>query len=223
MTHNQAKQYKFIASLAGVGVVSIVLLFGRVFGSDSDRYVFLLWNLVLASIAPMVAWWLVVRIRKFGWLHWKQLAITGIWLVFLPNSFYLITDLVHLRFNYEATLLYDTILLQSFVLAGLAFGYTSVFMVHRELEKRFRPRTTWSIISAVFLATSFAIYLGRFTRWNTWDIILKPAGLLFDVSDRFVNPGEHGDTYLTTLTFFMVLLTVYVVIWQAIQLTQKKP
>jgi hypothetical protein len=89
MSHNQAKQYKFIASLVGVGVVSIVLLFGRVFGSDSDRYVFLLWNLVLASIAPMIAGWLVVRIRKFGWLHWKQIAITGIWLVFLPNSFYL--------------------------------------------------------------------------------------------------------------------------------------
>lgn len=207
-----------IISLVAVGVVPLLLLIARVYTTDSGRFVFLLWNLVLASIAPLIAWWLVVRIRKFGWLHWKQILITILWLAFLPNSFYLITDLVHLQYNYEASLIYDTVLLQSFILAGLIYGYLSVFLVHKEVEKRFSVFYSWSIISGVFLASSFAIYLGRFTRWNTWDILLKPAGLLFDVSDRFVNPGEHGDTYVTTFTFVTVLLATYVVIWHASKL-----
>lgn len=211
-----------IISLVAVGLVPLVLLVARVYTTDSGRFVFLFWNLVLASLAPLIAWWLVVRIQRYGWFRWQQFLITALWFVFLPNSFYLITDLVHLQYNYEASLLFDTVLLQSFILAGLCYGYLSVYLVHKEIEKRFLTRYAWLIVGGIFLASSFAIYLGRFTRWNSWDILLKPAGLLFDVSDRFVNPGEHGDTYLTTLTFLMVLLSVYVVIWQASKSLSRK-
>ena len=173
------------------------------------------WNLLLAMLPPILAWWLVTRVRIYGWLKPKQIVLTAVWLLFLPNCFYIVTDFIHLRETYEAALLYDVALLMSFTMSGLALGYSSVYLVHRELKNRLNLRHTWYMISGVFLLSSFAIYLGRFSRWNTWDVILAPAGLLFDVSERVVNPAAHSETYVSTLTVFVLLLTIYWVIWEA--------
>lgn len=213
---------KFVFSLVGLGAVSAGLLIGRFWATDSMRYVFLLWNIVLAAVSPLLAWWLVVRVRAYGWVKWQQIVLTVLWVLFLPNSFYLITDLVHLRPNYEASVVYDTILLQSFVLAGLAYGYTSIVLVQTELYKRLSKRTVWAVVSLLFLLSSYAIYLGRFSRFNSWDVIISPAGLIFDVSDSIINPAEHKDTFLVTAVFFVVLLATYVVIWEAMRQSQRR-
>lgn len=211
---------RFIASVAGLCAVSVGLLVARVISSDSSRYIFLLWNLVLAAIPALLAYWLVQRIREFGWLKWQQLAITAGLLAFLPNSFYLVTDFVHLRDTFEVSLIYDVVLLASFMFTGLVLGYSAVYLVHRELRKRFAGVDALIIVGILFFTTSFAIYLGRFTRWNTWDLLLQPAGLLFDVSERFVNPSVHADTYVTTVTIFLLLFCLYMVIYQAIRLAR---
>lgn len=223
MVKHQATKnpYRFISSLAVFSSIGPILLFARVIGSDSMRYVFLIWNLALAALVPLLAWWLISRICVHGWLHWQQIFLTIIWISFLPNSFYLITDYIHLRETYEASLLYDVTMMTSFVLSGLILGMTSVYLVHKQLEKRFKAQDAWLIVGAIFLASSFAIYLGRYTRWNTWDIILRPAGLLFDVSDRFVNPAAHGDTYLTTLVFFFILFSLYWVVYETAQFLRR--
>jgi len=204
-----------VLSLIVFCLVSIGLLVARITVSDSMRYSFLLWNLVLAIIPALLAWWLVLRVRKYGWLRWQQILLGFVWFVFLPNSFYLVTDFIHLRTNYEASLLFDAIMLTSFACNGLVLGYLSVYLVHRAMLQQVNLRLSYAIIGAIFVACSFATYLGRFTRWNTWDILLKPAGLLFDVSDRFVNPAAHLDTYIITFVFFGLLASAYGVIWQA--------
>lgn len=209
---------RFIASVSFVCLVSIFLLVARIVSSDSTRYVFLLWNLVLAALPLLIGIWLVDRVRKFGWLAWQQIVLTILFLVFLPNSFYLVTDFVHLRLTSEATIIYDVVLLSSFMFSGLVLGYTSVFLVHRELKKRVDERSALIVAGGLFLAVSFAIYLGRFSRWNTWDVLLEPTGLLFDVSDRFVNPGVHTDTYITTSIIFILLFGLYWVIYEAFRL-----
>lgn len=213
---------RFILSLAVACSIALILLVSRIMVSDSTRYIFLIWNLILSSLSPLLAWWLVRRVRQYGWLRIQQIILTLVWLSFLPNSFYIITDFIHLRATYEASFLFDIIVLTSFTLNGLIFGYISVFIVHKELVKRMRLRHTWYIVAGIFAVSSFAIYLGRFTRWNTWDILLKPAGLLFDVSDRVVNPAAHSETYITTLTFFLVLFSVYWVIWESAELMRSK-
>lgn len=200
-----------ISNLLSVGLLGVRILF-----SDSLRYVFMLWNILLAAIPAMLALWLVERIRKYGWLKPKQLILTAVWISFLPNSFYLLTDFIHLRPTYEAELLYDITLFASFLVNGLILGYLGLVLVHRELVKRLHPRAVWAIVSAIILASSFAIYLGRFTRWNTWDLLLQPAGLLFDVSDRFVNPSAHPQTFSTTLLIFIFLFVTYLVVWEII-------
>lgn len=212
---------RLIASLAVMSVIVVSLLILRIQLSDSSRYIFLTWNLILAIVPALLAWWLVVRVKQHGWLSWKQIGLTLLWITFLPNSFYLITDLVHLRVNYEADIFFDISLLTGFILAGLVYGYIGVYLIHNELNKRMRESQAYGLTTVLFLAVSFAICLGRYTRWNTWDIILRPAGLLFDVSDRFINPQMHGQTYQTTIVLFLIIFSLYAVIYEIIRLLKR--
>lgn len=219
---NPRSPNRLIAGVVVSCLVSLVLLIVRISASDSARYIFLIWNLVLAVIPVFLAWWLVGRVRQYGWLGWKQLLLSAVWVSFLPNSFYLVTDFVHLRTTNEASLFFDVVMLASFVVNGLMLGYIAVYLVHKELVRRFSEATSYKIIALIFLLCSFATYLGRFTRWNTWDILLQPAGLIFDVSDRVINPGQHAETYLATGILFIFLSSIYVVIWEATRITGQK-
>jgi uncharacterized membrane protein len=81
---------------------------------------------------------------------------------------------------------------------------------------------SWGLIGILFILVGFAVYLGRFTRWNSWDILLRPAGLIFDVSDRVVNPAAHLETYQTTVVLFSILFVLYWVIWEALGAVRQK-
>jgi len=70
----------------------------------------------------------------------------------------------------------------------------------------------------VFVASGFAIYIGRFLRWNTWDVVVNPAALLFDLSERVINPIAHAETYLITFVFAIILGSTYAVIYELIKL-----
>ncbi len=222
LNKNATKPYRFIGSLAFLSLVSACLLTLRMINSNSVRYGFMYWNLFLALIPLLLAWWLIQRVRLHGWLQWQQILLTCAWFVFLPNSFYLMTDLIHVRPNFEADLLFDITILMSFILAGLAFGFTSLYLVHREVRRRLPEIQSYGLVALILLASSFAICLGRYTRWNTWDIVLQPAGLLFDVSDRLLNPVTHFQTYQTTVTLFLLLLGTYAVIWEAVRLLSRR-
>jgi uncharacterized membrane protein len=206
--------YRLITALSGLSLVAVWLLIIRIIESDSLRYVFLIWNLILAALSPLLAWWLVERARQYGWKKWQQISLAIAWVVFLPNSFYVITDFIHLRQTYEASFLYDIVMLMSFSVCSLIMGLMSIYIVHSELAKVLPKKKLWLGLGLLFLVSSFAITLGRFTRWNTWDIIFKPAGLLFDVSDRLINPAAHSDTYQVTAVFFVFLFSIYWVIWE---------
>ena len=140
------------------------------------------------------------------------LAVTVLWVGFLPNSFYLISDYVHLGEVTRADIVFDVVMIGSFALNGLLLGYLSLFLVHGELRKRLSARTSGALVGVVLLISSFAIYVGRDLRWNTWDVILSPASLLFDISDRLINAGAHPQVLSTTVSFFILLSSIYVVI-----------
>lgn len=213
--------YRFVGSLALLCAVAVILLIIRMVDSSSLRFTFMYWNLFLAFVPAVLGWWLSTRIASFGWLKWQQVLLTIAWLVFLPNSFYLVTDLIHLKQNFEADLLFDVTMLMSFIMAGLAFGFLSVYFLHIRLAERLRERHAYPVVALLFLLVSFAICLGRYTRWNTWDILLRPAGLLFDVSDRFINPAFHAQTFETTATLFLLLFSCYAVVWEAVRLVRR--
>lgn len=223
MDLEKARTYnRLVFAIIVANLLSVALVINRIISSDSYRYAFMLWNILLAIVPVLLALWLVHRIRKYGWLRIGQIILTAVWLVFLPNSFYMATDFIHLQPTYEASILYDIILLASFMINGLILGYVSLLMVHRELARRLKPRQSAGIVALILLGSSFAIYLGRYTRWNTWDLLLQPAGLLFDISDRFVNPGAHQQTFGMTILLFALLSAFYFVVWEAVHYAQVK-
>lgn len=68
-------------------------------------------------------------------------------------------------------------------------------------------------LSVLVLVGSFAIYIGRDLRWNTWDILLNPASILFEVSDRLLAPAAHPEVFWTTFGYFVLIMCTYVTVW----------
>lgn len=203
-----------VKTLLFSSLVSGLLFIARATALQRMDYWYLNWNLFLAWVPLLFAYFLVRYIAKKPWLTWQGVGLTFLWLVFLPNSFYLATDFIHLLESPQNALLFDVVLILSFTLNGFLLGYITVLALHQALLRKLAPRAAHGLIAVVFLLCSFAIYLGRYLRWNTWDIISNPLGLLFDVSERFINPSLHEQTFRTTALFFVLITTFYVVLWQ---------
>jgi len=191
-----------------------LFLFGVIF-YDSGFLWFLNWNLFLAWLPLISAWMLCHHLKKNRWLSVQGIVWSVVWLVFLPNSFYIASDFVHLKVTATRALLFTIVMLMSFTINGMILGFSSLYLVHRELVKRLKPTTAHGVVTGVLLLSSFAIYLGRYLRWNTWDLLINPAGLIFDISDRLINPSSYAETFRITFVFFVLLSSLYATIWQA--------
>lgn len=189
--------------------VSLLLYGVSVQRAGQLLYTYLPFNLVLAWIPLGLALWLSHLLKRRLWSSWLCLALTGLWLVFLPNSFYIVTDLIHLTSVYPEHLVLASVLFFSFALTGLLLGYSSVWLVHRRLLERVSPRAALAAIIVTLLACSVAIYVGRDLRWNSWDVLLSPDGLLYDLSIRFSHPAEYGTIAGVVGGFFVLLSGMY--------------
>lgn len=197
-----------VSSLASMGLFVV----GALSNHDS-AFSYLPWNLFLAWVPLVIALWLERILSRKLWSSWYALLVTMLWLAFLPNAFYMISDFVHIKEAGRVNLLYDVVMFTSFIFNGLFLGFLSLYIVHWELLRRVAKQTVILLIGLVLLLCSFAIYIGRELRWNSWDILVNPASLLFDVSERILNPRQHPEALTTTLSFFVLLSTIYGVLW----------
>lgn len=204
-----------LLTLCASSLVSLVLLAIRMIVAGNGRFLFMAWNLFLAWLPVLFALGFRINLAKKPLTAWQNLLLLGLWLGFLPNSFYMMSDLIHLQSSGESSVLYDIAMMMSFIINGLILGYLSIYIVHLQLLRRkWTDRSIILFFGAVFLACGFAIYLGRYLRWNTWDLVLNPFGILFDLSERVVSPIVHIQTYVVTLTFASLLSSTYAVIFQ---------
>jgi uncharacterized membrane protein len=214
-------RYGFLVSLVYLTVVCAGFFVAGAISNHSLEFWYLLWNLFLAWLPLVFALWLVRMLHHKAWSSWQGMVLSLLWLGFLPNSFYMVSDFIHLQDYQRVDIVFDTAMFASFVLTSLFLGYVSLYLVHVELAKRLRgSMAAWVWVSLVLALCSFAIYLGRDLRWNTWDILVSPAGILFDVSDIVLHPTGHVLALTTTLTFFVFLISVYIVIWQFVRKSQ---
>jgi len=176
------------------------LLALRVERSGTPFYLFLCWNLFLAWIP----WWAGQAFRassRRGSSAARQLAWFALWLLFLPNAPYILTDLLHLAPRPPIPLWFDLALLLSYAGTGLLLGYASLLEVQAALEERFGQVTGWGIAAGSLFLSGFGIYLGRFRRWNSWQALTDPAGIFRDISDRLLDPTSHPHPVTVTLVF----------------------
>ena len=186
---------------------TISLISFRIFYSGSLMYIFFCWNLFLAGIPLGLSYFLAeVKIKKIQWL------LFAVWLLFFPNALYIITDLIHLKERYPVPLWYDSILIFSAAVNGMVMAFMSLQMIEVFLRSTFNKNKTTIIIFGCLLVSSFGIYLGRFLRWNSWDILLNPLSLLDQISQRFINPFAHPRTWSITLVLTMFFTIFYFLI-----------
>jgi uncharacterized membrane protein len=198
-------------------MVSIMLLIVGVVRSSSGEFSYMAWNLFLAWLPALFIIWLLNTLKRKRWSSWEAIAASLLWLGFLPNSFYLISDLIHVQEAPNGQVLYDAVMFVSFAINGLLLGYISLYLFHEEFRHRVSSQATRVTLGLVLLMCSFAIYLGRDLRWNTWDVFVNPAGILFDISDRIISPFSYPRMFLVTGIFFVVLTTLYYVLWNIIR------
>lgn len=204
-----------LASLVGAGFFFIGAL-----RNGSMEFWYLLWNLVLAWIPFGLSVWLRILLRTQKWSNWLPLGITILWLCFLPNTFYMLTDYIHIQDVKRVDIVYDVATFTTLIATGISLGFASLAIVHSELRKRLPKTSAWRVVSLILLLSSFAIYVGRDLRWNTWDIITSPAGILFDLSERILNPTAHFQTFSTTATYFVLLSLCYYCLWRIVGLVR---
>lgn len=204
-----------LGALGLVSALCLVMFMGRILVTGTDRYLFIPQNLALAWISLLFGWLLVSGLVKRQWLSWQNVGLTLAWLVFLPNSWYVLTDFLHVSSTGEISQIYDIVMMSTLVVCGFALGFISLYLVHLELLKRLSVRRAHLLVAAILLVTSFGVYLGRDVRWNTWDIVSRPEGIIINVSDRIINPLEHPRAINLTLLFYILLLTLYGAIWLA--------
>ena len=217
MNFRSEMEQRFIKVIAILSFLCLGLFIARSISVASTFYFFIPENLALAWASLILASVLVGELAKRPWSSWQNILLTIAWIAFLPNSWYVMTDLIHIRPWGEVSQLYDVVLLSCLMICGFLLGFASLYLVHRELIKRMSQRRALVIIEAIILLSSFAIYLGRVLRWSTWDVITNPTGLILNITDRIVNPTAYSSSYSVTLLFFITISVMYLSFWILVQ------
>ena len=211
ITQNKYKIAIF-ALMTAASAVCVVLVAARIQYSDSSRYTGLVWNLILAWIPFMLAYVAYA-------LHWRKIllylaipAMTFLWLIFFPNAPYILTDLQYLaRESTNAPLWYDVIMLVWFSWTGLLLGLVSLYFMHEIVKRAFGRPAGWAFVLIVACVGSFGVYLGRFVRFNSWDILQDPREIAVSILGLVIDPSLRmlAFTSLFTVFYLFVYLTLY--------------
>jgi len=180
----------------------------RLIFSKSIFYLFLNWNLFLAFIPWALSTYAIIN-PQLQKKKFVMVIIVLAWLLFFPNAPYILTDLFHLRSSSSMPVWFDTILVLSFAWTGLLFGFLSFWDIERILKSSINNRKVTLISVALLFLSSFGIYIGRYLRWNSWDVISEPIGLLNDISVRVLNPFDYPNTWGMTIFMGFFLNIIY--------------
>jgi uncharacterized membrane protein len=134
-----------------------------------------------------------------------------VWLAFLPNAPYIVTDLIHIRMGNDNLLWLDVLVVLSFALSGLLLFYLSILDMQKLVASKFKriPIVTSTIL--ILFLCGFGVYLGRFLRYNSWEIISNPQLLISDIFDILISPFHNSGAWLFTLGFGGFLVVGYFV------------
>ncbi len=180
------------------------LLFGiRVAISGRSSYRFLVWNLVLAAVPYVIAALGSLALARVATRRSRALLavpIAALWLVFYPNAPYIFTDFIHVinrtylrvapseYIGLNDLIWYDLLMNAAFAFIGHFIGLVSMWLIHASLRKAWGPHAARILVLAAILLAGFGIYLGRFSRLNSWDVVLDPRRVLGEVSDATAEP-----------------------------------
>lgn len=187
---------------------SVAMVLVRIIYTGERDFLFLIWNLFLAYIPYCLSGWLA---HTSSWAAYpRKFGIVFIaWILFIPNSFYILTDLFHLGGHPGAPLWYDLVLIISFAWNGLMLGILSVRQMEKLVELYLPRKTQWCFLYPVMLLNALGIYIGRYLRFNSWDIITNPFGLVADIAQLILHPLRYSGAWAMVICFAALMTIVY--------------
>lgn len=183
---------------------TIALYIFRVGYTGNLLFLFIPWNLFLAWLPLFFSQLIKKETGRVAKLSWFML-----WLLFLPNAPYIITDLIHLEQRGNVPFYFDLIMLFSAAWNGLLMGLLSVKNMEYQLLHLFSIVKVKVILGTVFFLSGFGIYLGRYERYNSWHILTQPIDLITDIASRIFQPWQHLHTWAVTFLFAAVFYLMY--------------
>ena len=197
-------KFKTLSLVTLVLSFSVFLLMMRIKLNKSYFYLFLIWNVFLAIIPYAITMYLNTKpnLNKLKLGFWFL-----VWLAFLPNAPYIITDLLHLRVANDTLVWLDILVVLSFALSGLFLFYLSLIDMQHIMAKRFKRMPIKNLTIELLFLCGFGVYLGRFLRYNSWEIISNPQYLISDIFNIIIAPYQHYEAWLFTFGFgaFLVI------------------
>lgn len=190
-------------------ILAVVLNILRVIIWGKMSFFYILWNIFLAFI-PFVISFLLLSLSKEGKLN-KVVFIVGfiLWMLFIPNAPYIITDFIHLGEIHAVPVLYDILLLFSSASIGLILGFNSLFHIEQIIKTKYPKHITSLLMGIIMIMISFGVYLGRFLRFNSWDIFINHISLVNNIWKIFSQAAIHMEVYIYTGLFFFSLYLSY--------------
>ncbi len=201
------------------GLFCLLLSLYRVWNTTSIFYFFLNWNAFLALVPMAVS-------SLLTYFSFKRqiipVVLLFIWILFLPNAPYIVTDLVHLSYVKTTNIWFDLLLVGSFALFGLLAYLYSLQQVVEYLRK-YIPIVWLRLFSlGVSFLVAFGVYLGRFLRWNSWELAQRPFSILEEVFEILCSPSQHELAWQFTGLFGAFLCVVSFVYFDTMKGQKKK-
>jgi uncharacterized membrane protein len=190
----------------------IALVFARVAYSESGRHLGLIWNLFLAWIPFMLAFFAHTISWRRATLYLIIPFIAFFWLIFFPNAPYMLTDLQDLaRRASDAPLWYDVLIVVWCSWTGMLLGVISLYLMQDIIARSFGRASGWIFVFLISGLSSFGIYIGRFVRLNSWDILQNPSETAQEILGVVIDPSRRlaAFTLLYTFFFLFVFLLLY--------------
>jgi uncharacterized membrane protein len=193
-----------MSALLGVAVSGCVLLYAlRVLVSGRSSYLFLVWNLFLAFIPYLFAGlgsYLASRASERKSRQLIAVVAALLWLAFYPNAPYIFTDFIHV-FNrtflrgspsewigLNALIWYDIIMNSAFAFAGHFIGLVSMWLIQNCVARVWGRLAARILVAFAILLAGFGIYLGRFSRLNSWDLVLSAKQVVSETAEALSDP-----------------------------------
>lgn len=140
------------------------------------------WNLFLAFI-PLTLSFYLFRLSAIRNIYWWVILL--IFIVFIPNAPYILTDSIHvIELSHKNYPLWAIILVlipqyTLFIVAGFEAYVISLIRLDNYLTNLVTHKYIVAINGIFHSLSVVGIYLGRFERFNSWDFVTKPGTVLF--------------------------------------------
>lgn len=165
-------------------------------------------NLALAWMPYVFALAAVACQQRAPDARWAMRAVLLLWLLFFPNAPYLITDWKYLP-GWTHEMWYSVVMMTAFSLSGLLLSTISLYLVHTVVSMRAGKEMGWALALAAILLSGVGVYLGRFLRLNSWDLLYRPGQVLADAMVCFREHPSHVGPLGFSLLFMLLLGAIY--------------